>query len=95
LDRRAVEIDDSGQALTGQTIFPQTPRLRSGAGEETTEMNAFISYSIHPNEQYLLTLLAQKLSERGLSFVTSYTQGTLSTDRRSMKFKMRLFLSAQ
>lgn len=38
-------------------------------------MNAFISYSIHPNEQYLLTLLAQKLSERGLSSVTSYTQG--------------------
>jgi hypothetical protein len=38
-------------------------------------MNAFISYSIYPNEQYLLTLLAQKLSERGLSSVTSYNQG--------------------
>lgn len=38
-------------------------------------MNAFISYSIHPNEQYLLTLLAQKLSERGLSSVASYNQG--------------------
>lgn len=37
-------------------------------------MNAFISYSIGINEQYLLTLLAQKVSETGLTLVTSYNQ---------------------
>lgn len=37
-------------------------------------MNAFISYSIHENEQYILTLLAQKVSEAGLTLVTSYDQ---------------------
>jgi hypothetical protein len=34
-------------------------------------MNAFISYSIGPNEQYILNLLAQKMAERGLSLVAS------------------------
>jgi len=38
-------------------------------------MNAFISYSIAPNEQYILTLLSQKVSEIGLTLVTSYDQG--------------------
>jgi len=38
-------------------------------------MNVFLSYSLHSNEHYLLTLLAQKLSERGLSSVTSYNPG--------------------
>jgi hypothetical protein len=38
-------------------------------------MNAFISYSIADNEQYILTLLAQKLAETGLTLVTSYDQG--------------------
>jgi hypothetical protein len=37
-------------------------------------MNAFISYSIGVNEQYILNLLAQKLGEAGLSLVTSYNQ---------------------
>ena len=37
-------------------------------------MNAFISYSIGPHEQYILNLLAQKMAERGLSLVTSYNQ---------------------
>src|SRR5882762_5849874 len=37
-------------------------------------MNAFISYSIHENEQYILTLLSQKVSEAGLTLVTSYDQ---------------------
>ena len=35
-------------------------------------MNAFISYSISENEQYILTLLAQKLQEKGISLTTSY-----------------------
>jgi hypothetical protein len=38
-------------------------------------MNAFISYSIADNEQYILTLLAQRISETGLTLVTSYNQG--------------------
>jgi hypothetical protein len=38
-------------------------------------MNAFISYSIADNEQYILTLLSQKVSEIGLTLVTSYDQG--------------------
>jgi len=37
-------------------------------------MNAFISYSISENEQYILSLLAQKVSETGLTLVTSYNQ---------------------
>lgn len=37
-------------------------------------MNAFISYSISENEQYILTLLAQKLAENGITLVTSYNQ---------------------
>lgn len=37
-------------------------------------MNAFISYSIGPREQYILNLLAQKMAERGLSLVTSHNQ---------------------
>jgi hypothetical protein len=37
-------------------------------------MNAFISYSISENEQYILTLLAQKLQEKGISLTTSYSQ---------------------
>jgi len=37
-------------------------------------VNAFISYSIGPHEQYILNLLAQKMAERGLSLVTSYNQ---------------------
>lgn len=37
-------------------------------------MNAFISYSISENEQYILTLLAQKVAELGLTLVTSYNQ---------------------
>lgn len=37
-------------------------------------MNAFISYSISDNEEYILTLLSQKLAEAGLTLVTSYNQ---------------------
>jgi len=37
-------------------------------------MNAFISYSIGDNEQYILSLLAQKLRENGINLVTSYNQ---------------------
>src|ERR1700704_7575 len=37
-------------------------------------MNAFISYSIGENEQYILTILAQKLQESGIALVTSYNQ---------------------
>jgi hypothetical protein len=37
-------------------------------------MNAFISYAIHANEQYILNLLAQKIAETGLTLVTSYNQ---------------------
>jgi hypothetical protein len=37
-------------------------------------MNAFISYSITENEQYILSLLAQKVAETGLTLVTSYDQ---------------------
>lgn len=37
-------------------------------------MNAFISYSINDNEQYILNLLAQKVSEAGLTLVASYNQ---------------------
>jgi hypothetical protein len=37
-------------------------------------MNAFISYSIGDNEQYILSLLAQKLMENGVNLVTSYNQ---------------------
>lgn len=40
-------------------------------------MNAFISYSISENEQYILTLLAQKLGENGITLVTSYNQSGL------------------
>lgn len=38
-------------------------------------MNAFISYSIANSEQYILTLLSQKVSEIGLTLVASYDQG--------------------
>jgi hypothetical protein len=37
-------------------------------------MNAFISYSIGDNEQYILSLLAQKLGGNGINLVTSYNQ---------------------
>ena len=37
--------------------------------------NAFISYAIAENEQYILNLLAQRIAEAGLSLVTSYNQG--------------------
>ncbi len=37
-------------------------------------MNAFISYSIGDNEEYILTLLSQKVAEAGLTLVTSYNQ---------------------
>ncbi len=37
-------------------------------------MNAFISYSIGQDEQYLLNLLAQKVAENNLTLVTSYNQ---------------------
>lgn len=40
-------------------------------------MNAFISYSIGAYEQYILNLFAQKLSEIGLTLVTSYNQSNL------------------
>jgi hypothetical protein len=35
-------------------------------------MNAYISYSISENEQYILTLLAQKLQEKDISLTASY-----------------------
>jgi hypothetical protein len=38
-------------------------------------MNAFISYSIAENEQFILNLLAQKIAEANLTLVTSYEQG--------------------
>ena len=37
-------------------------------------MNAFISYSIGDNEEYILSLLAQKLGGNGINLVTSYNQ---------------------
>jgi hypothetical protein len=37
-------------------------------------MNAFISYSISDEEQYILSLLSQKVAEAGLTLVTSYNQ---------------------
>lgn len=37
-------------------------------------MNAFISYSMGENEQYILNLLAQKLEQTGLTLVTNYNQ---------------------
>jgi hypothetical protein len=37
-------------------------------------MNAFISYSIADDEQYILSLLSQKVAESGLTLVTSYNQ---------------------
>ena len=37
-------------------------------------MNAFISYSISQHEQYIVSLLAQKLAEAGLTSVTNYNQ---------------------
>ena len=37
-------------------------------------MNAFISYSISDDEQYILSLLSQKVAEAGLTLVTSYNQ---------------------
>ncbi len=40
-------------------------------------MNAFISYSISDNEQYILSLLAQKVAETGLTLVTSYNQSDI------------------
>jgi hypothetical protein len=46
-------------------------------------MNAFISYSISDNEQYILTLLAQKLGESGINLVTSYNQAD-SVDWQAM-----------
>lgn len=46
-------------------------------------MNAFISYSIGNNEQYILNLLAQKLGETGLTLVTSYNQSD-SVDWQAM-----------
>jgi len=41
-------------------------------------MNAFISYSIADHEQYILTLLSQKVAELGMTLVTSYDQGDYS-----------------
>lgn len=38
-------------------------------------MNAFISYSIAEHEQYILNLLSQRITESGLTLVTSYNQG--------------------
>lgn len=38
-------------------------------------MNVFISYSIADHEQYILTLLSQKVAELGMTLVTSYDQG--------------------
>lgn len=37
-------------------------------------MIAFISYSINDSEQYVLTLLAQKLREKGFSVTSNYKQ---------------------
>lgn len=47
------------------------------------DVNAFISYSIGENEQYILNLLAQKLGETGLTLVTSYNQSD-SVDWQAM-----------
>jgi len=40
-------------------------------------MNAFISYSIGANEQYILNLLAQKMEKIGLNLITSYENPSL------------------
>jgi hypothetical protein len=50
-------------------------------------MNAFISYSIADNEQYILTLLSQKVSEIGLTLVTSYDQGDWPDTQASDEIK--------
>lgn len=50
-------------------------------------MNAFISYSIGNNEQYILNLLAQKVAETGLALVTSYNQSDLVSHQTSNDIK--------
>jgi hypothetical protein len=43
-------------------------------------MIAFISYSINESEQYVLTLLAQKLREKGFSVTSNYKQASQLLD---------------
>jgi hypothetical protein len=43
-------------------------------------MIAFISYSISESEQYVLTLLAQKLREKGFSVTSNYKQSSQFLD---------------
>jgi hypothetical protein len=43
-------------------------------------MIAFISYSISDSEQYVLTLLAQKLREKGFSVTSNYKQSSQFPD---------------
>ena len=43
-------------------------------------MIAFISYSISDSEQYVLTLLAQKLREKGFSVTSNYKQSSQLLD---------------
>jgi hypothetical protein len=43
-------------------------------------MIAFISYSISDSEQYVLTLLAQKLREKGFSVTSNYKQSSQFLD---------------
>jgi hypothetical protein len=50
-------------------------------------MNAFISYSIGNQEQYILNLLAQKVAETGLTLVTSYDQTDWANPQTSNDIK--------
>jgi hypothetical protein len=47
-------------------------------------MIAFISYSINESEQYVLTLLAQKLREKGFSVISNYKQSSQILDFQTM-----------
>src|SRR5262245_35278882 len=50
-------------------------------------MNAFISYSISDDEQYILSLLSQKVAEAGLTLVTSYNQSDRTDAQASNDIK--------
>ena len=51
-------------------------------------MKAFISYSLNDSEQFLLTLLSEKLRERGFSLTSNFTKDTPNIDAfTAMKVK--------
>ncbi len=51
-------------------------------------MKAFISYSINDSEQFVLTLLSEKLRERGFSLTSNFKKGSSNIDAfTAMKVK--------